>query len=314
MPPPGAVPGGGADVRHDVRVDADPAAPTVPLSLRADCTRCAGLCCVVPAFVASSDFAFTKPAATPCLHLQPDARCGIHAQLRERGFPGCTVYDCFGAGQDVVQLTYGGRDWRSDPTVADEMFAVFPVARHLHELLFYLTAALALPGAAPVHAELARHLAETERLARSDAPALRVLDVGPHRDAVAATLRRASALVRSAAGPRTPDHRGAHLLGADLRRADLRGATLAGALLLGADLRGADLRLADLVGADLRGADLAGADLTDTLFLTQSQVNAARGDAATRLPAGLERPAHWSAERLPVPPRAPAGRSRRAPR
>ncbi|MGW6130718.1 pentapeptide repeat-containing protein [Cellulomonas sp. NPDC055163] len=295
-------------------MDADPAAAAPPLSLRADCARCAGLCCVVPAFVASSDFAFTKPAATPCLHLQPDARCGIHARLRESGFPGCTVYDCFGAGQDLVQLTYGGRDWRADPAVAEEMFAVFPVARQLHELLFYLTAALALPGAAPVHAELTHRLAETERLVRSAAPALRALDVGPHRDAVAATLRRASALVRSAAGTRTADHRGAQLLGADLRRADLRGATFAGALLVGADLRGADLRLADLVGADLRGADLAGADLTETLFLTQSQVNAARGDAATRLPAGLERPAHWSAERLPVPPRAQARRSRRAPR
>ncbi|MBB2921717.1 hypothetical protein FHR80_000611 [Cellulomonas cellasea] len=41
-------------------------------------------------------------------------------------------------------------------------------------------------------------------------------------------------------------------------------------------------------------------------------MNAARGDAATRLPTGLERPAHWSAERLPVPPRSNRTRSRRA--
>ncbi|HEY3438708.1 MAG TPA: pentapeptide repeat-containing protein, partial [Actinotalea sp.] len=34
--------------------------------LVADCSRCAGLCCVVPAFVRSADFAITKPAQTPC--------------------------------------------------------------------------------------------------------------------------------------------------------------------------------------------------------------------------------------------------------
>ncbi|HEY6597232.1 MAG TPA: pentapeptide repeat-containing protein, partial [Asanoa sp.] len=34
--------------------------------LRADCTRCVGLCCVAPAFSASADFAIDKPAGRPC--------------------------------------------------------------------------------------------------------------------------------------------------------------------------------------------------------------------------------------------------------
>ena len=34
------------------------------------------------------------------------------------------------------------------------MFAVLPVMRQLHELLWYLTEALALPAARPVHDEL----------------------------------------------------------------------------------------------------------------------------------------------------------------
>ena len=97
-----------------------------------------------------------------------------------------------------------------------------------------------------------------------------------------------------ASGARKKDRRGADLIGAKLKGADLRGANLRGAYLIGADLRGADLRLADLIGADLRDADLAGADLTDAIFLTQSQLDAARGDAATRLPPSLTRPAHWS--------------------
>lgn len=51
--------------------------------------------------------------------------------------------------------------------------------------------------------------------------------------------------------------------------------------------------MADLIGADLRGADLSGADLTGSIFLTQAQLNAAKGDSATKLPAALTRPAHW---------------------
>jgi uncharacterized protein YjbI with pentapeptide repeats len=114
--------------------------------------------------------------------------------------------------------------------------------------------------------------------------------VAPVREQVGELLTRASELARAPGGP---DRRRADLVGADLRGADLRRANLRGALLIGADLRDADLRSADLIGADLRGASLAGADLTGALFLTQAQVDSARGDGATRLPPVLRRPAHW---------------------
>ena len=55
-----------------------------------------------------------------------------------------------------------------------------------------------------------------------------------------------------------------------------------------------DLRSADVIGADTRGADLRGADLRGALFLLQSQLDAARGDASTRLPLEHAVPAHWS--------------------
>jgi uncharacterized protein YjbI with pentapeptide repeats len=68
---------------------------------------------------------------------------------------------------------------------------------------------------------------------------------------------------------------------------------LRGTYFIGADLKGADLRLADVIGADFRGADLSGADLTGSIFLTQSQLDAAKGDLDTKLPPSLVRPAHW---------------------
>ncbi|GGZ84161.1 pentapeptide repeat-containing protein [Streptomyces echinoruber] len=272
-------------------------------TLRGDCARCFGLCCVALPFAASADFALDKPAGTPCPHLGGDHRCGIHAVLRRRGFTGCTVYDCFGAGQKVSQVTFGGRDWRGGPPGhARQMFTVFPVMRQLHEMLWYLAEALTLPAARPVHPDLRRALADTERLTLGTPAELAALDVAAHRRRVDALLLRTSELIRAAATPgggrpgRRKDRRGADLAGARLKGADLRGATLRGACLIAADLTGADLTGADLIGADLRDADLTDADLTGAFFLTQPQLDAARGSANTRLPASLARPAHWTAQ------------------
>ena len=106
--------------------------------LVADCARCAALCCAALPYARSREFPEDKPAAVPCRHLEEDFRCGIHAGLLEGGWRGCVVFDCFGAGQQVVQVTYGGRTWRDDPATADEMFAVFEVVRALHEVRFLL--------------------------------------------------------------------------------------------------------------------------------------------------------------------------------
>jgi len=261
--------------------------------LRADCSRCSGLCCVAPAFSASADFAIDKPAGQPCPNLAPGFSCDIHASLRQRGFRGCAAYDCFGAGQRISQDTFGGRDWRADPHTAGQMFAAFAVMRQLHALLWYLSEALEFPAAGPVLAELRQALEATERLTRGRAGELLELDLREHHDQVTALLRRASELVRAGLpGPKT-DYAGAELIGARLAGASLAGASLRGACLIGADLRGADLRWADLTGADLRDADLGGADLAGSLFLVQSQLDSAKGDAGTKLPASVSRPAHW---------------------
>jgi hypothetical protein len=262
--------------------------------LRADCANCAGLCCVAPAFAASADFAIDKPAGRPCPNLGDDDLCGIHDRLRDRGFPGCAVFECFGAGQHVTQETFGGRSWRESPELAGAMFAVLPVMRQLHEMLWHLAEAAALSAGSPLLEEVADARARVEGLAAGSAGELTDLDVGGVRAGVGALLERVSELVRSGVPGRAPDRRGADLIGRDLRRTTLRGASLRGAYLLGADLRGTDLRRTDLLGADLRVADVRGADLGECLFLTQPQADAARGDAATVLPAVLTRPAHWA--------------------
>lgn len=270
-------------------------------NLQADCENCFGLCCVALPFAASADFAINKEAGKPCANLQSDFRCGIHTSLRQQGFKGCTVFECFGAGQKVSQDTFGGVDWRSAPEKAKQMFHVFTIMHQLHEMLWYLTQALALHATHPIHSKLGIALDETKRLTGLPADALMELDVPSNRAKVNPLLVKTSELVwressrqqKSTKNGKRIDRRGADLMGAKLRGADLRGANLRGAYLIAADLRGADLRAADLIGADLRDADLRGADLTGSIFVTQVQINSAKGDAHTKLPHALSRPAHW---------------------
>ena len=92
--------------------------------------------------------------------------------------------------------------------------------------------------------------------------------------------------------------KGGNLAGADFDHARLilmcmSFANFKGATFRGADLSGANLAHANLDGADLTGAlmtitSIKGTDLTRVKGLTQSQLDAACGDAETKAPAGLQ--------------------------
>ena len=262
-------------------------APSDGLALVSDCASCAGLCCVLLPYAAVSGFGADKAGGTPCGHLTAENRCGIHDRLRQDGWTGCTVFECFGAGQQTTRVTYAGRSWRDPVTDRGEMAAVFSVLRLVHEMLWHLEEAL-LRSPAPA---LQERYDELAALAARPPQDLLALDLDPLLEAVGDQLGEASVVVRGTAA--ATDHPRADLAGRDLRTSDLRDADLRGALLLGVDLRGADLGRADLLGADLRGADLRGADASQALFLTAPQVAAARGDGATRLPPRLAAPSWW---------------------
>ncbi|MFC5260681.1 pentapeptide repeat-containing protein [Kribbella qitaiheensis] len=255
--------------------------------LRADCSNCYGLCCVALTFSKSADFAIDKDAGEPCPNLQENFRCGIHSKLRPAGFQGCTVYDCFGAGQKISNLA--GASWREQP--GQKMFEALPIMRQLHELLWYLAEALERPETKSIHPDLRAASERIEKLTLE--PDVTTVDLPVEREAINELLLRTSALVRGKQSKKK-ERRGADLFGARLRGADFNSANLRGAYLIAADLRDADLRKADLIGADMRDTNLEGADLSSALFLTQSQVNAARGNQATKLPTALNRPPHWT--------------------
>lgn len=126
-----------------------------------------------------------------------------------------------------------------------------------------------------------------------------------HADLEAADLTQAN-LYRT-------DLRGARLERANFNRATLKRGKMERCDLRGARLDGADLSFARFDDADLRGADLrawfaAKQDEPRNAFeaafrkapvavltLNTEQLTGANGDAATLLPDGVERPAHWDA-------------------
>jgi hypothetical protein len=154
----------------------------LPAHLRADCAACTGLCCVVPPFDALQGFGFDKPAHTPCPHLRDDHRCGIHEHLDARGFRGCTVFDCHGAGQRVSQQLFPGQDWRDSAETAQRMFSAYEQMRGLHDLM-------ALLYTASVHVADARLTAQLDAIERvCENAALDPIEVGELKRSTMALL------------------------------------------------------------------------------------------------------------------------------
>ena len=90
---------------------------------------------------------------------------------------------------------------------------------------------------------------------------------------------------------------GTLLIGAKLQRASLAGANLLAAVLVGSNLQKVTMAKTKFHGALLWKADLRGADLSEATGLTSQQLELTKGNADTKLPAGVERPEHWPAQR-----------------
>ncbi|GFZ31403.1 hypothetical protein CSC2_19290 [Clostridium zeae] len=270
--------------------------------LKADCKNCFGLCCIALYFSASDGFPTNKDAGKPCINLKEDFTCSVHTKLRDRGLKGCTAYECFGAGQKIAQVTYEGKDWRQVPKDSKQMFEVFLIMRQLHEMLWYLTEAFNIHNESQAKQEIGLLINKTEEITLLDGDALLKLDVEAHRNKVNMLLRNTSEMVRNNAKnkghfgnkKKRASARRYDYFGADMRNLELVGADLRGACMIAANLKGTDLSGADLIGADLRDADFCGSNLEGTIFLNQAQINAAKGDANTRLPIRLVRPSHWT--------------------
>ncbi|WP_052022193.1 hypothetical protein, partial [Actinotalea ferrariae] len=193
--------------------------------LASDCTRCVGLCCVALPFRRSADFPVDKAAGDPCRNLLADHSCGIHDRLRREGWVGCTVYECFGAGQAVTAAFPAG--WRDGPAPA--MFAVFPVVQQAHEVLRHLAEAAARTDDAALRErarDLTAELGAAVDAVLTDGAEAAGLDVAGWRGRVGPLLAEVSAALRASVdrGPTPPGTSRRSRHGAVAPRADLVGA------------------------------------------------------------------------------------------
>lgn len=110
----------------------------IGVSLVADCSKCAALCCVSFAFEKSDQISLTKKSGMPCPNLNNKNECNIHDDLVVAGFKGCVRYTCFGAGQRVTQEVFHGANWQADRALLSPMLDSFFIMTRIHELLVIL--------------------------------------------------------------------------------------------------------------------------------------------------------------------------------
>ncbi|MEG0051073.1 MAG: pentapeptide repeat-containing protein [Terrisporobacter sp.] len=266
-------------------------------TLKIDCSKCKGFCCVALYFSKSDGFPKDKVGGTPCTNLKEDFTCKIHKDLNKKGLKGCTSYDCFGAGQKVSQITYKDKTWQKDSKLAIEMFDVFVIMRQLHEMLWYLCDALTFAQDEVTKNKLKTMIKKTEELTNLDGSYILNIDIENHRNKVNCLLKTVGEAVRKVISKKKSNKKplapGFDFIGANLTNTNLLGGNLAGSLLIAANLKDCDLSGAMVIGADMRDANLCGANLENCIFLTQSQINTAKGDSKTKLPKGLIKPSHW---------------------
>ncbi|MEG1478892.1 MAG: pentapeptide repeat-containing protein [Clostridiales bacterium] len=258
--------------------------------LKIDCENCSGLCCVALYSMKTDGFPENKKAGKPCKNLMLDFRCAIHPQLVQAKMKGCLGYHCFGAGQMVTGLYYPDTNWRTKPQKADEIFTTFLTAFQLHQMLWYLIQALSAVEDENLIADIEALILKNEQLTKKLPNELLNIEVENYRLKVNEILKK---VIAKTTNSPISDHENKDFLGKNFKGANLDGKDFSMALLIAANFEGCSLIGANFLGADMRDVNIKNTDLTKAMFLTQMQINTAKGNANTKLPPNICRPIFW---------------------
>lgn len=263
--------------------------------LKIDCSKCFGFCCVALYFSKIDGFPEDKVAGKPCVNLDNDFTCKIHEDLSDNNLKGCINYDCFGAGQKVAQHIYKNTSWRNSPKQAQEMYDVFIIIKNLQEMIWYLYDGIMFTENKDLKNRINCMIEKTKNLTELPIKDILNINIEEHRVKVNFLLKEVRKHVREKIGQKTKEDKplGFDFIGKNLRNKDLIGGNLTGALLIGANLQNQDLSGAIIIGADMRDSDIRGCNMENTMYLTQAQINSARGNSKTKLPPFIERPSYW---------------------
>lgn len=260
---------------------------------RIDCDKCTGLCCTALYFSTFDGFPSDKAAGVPCSNLDSSFRCSIHQKLHAKHMKGCLAYDCCGAGQLVTAL-YGAENWKSSPSSGQEMFDVFVKAYYMQQMLWYLSEVLTLPPAKAHWEEASGYMGQLRHVLNSSPQGILDFNMEKIGAKVNRLLSNSWELSKGTSGPLKGSAKKKDFMGHNFRKARLNGTDFSSALLIAANLEGCGLSGCNFLGADMRDTNIKNADLRDSVFLTQGQLGAAKGNLNTRIPEHLKMPAEWA--------------------
>ncbi|QHI72717.1 pentapeptide repeat-containing protein [Aminipila terrae] len=261
-------------------------------TLSIKCEECCGLCCTALYYAKTDGFPEDKAAGNPCMNLQDDFKCGIHEKLTKYNLKGCRSYDCFGAGQKVTQTIYKGMNWRNNPQIANQMYQVYLTVYQYQQMLWYLIQAA---EAAPDNRQkdsIDLLVKENIMITRMEPERILASDVEKYRGRVNSVLKEVCKAVYKTQKKSFPEY-GTDCMGKNFRNEETRGRDFSMTLLIAANFEGCDLKQTNFLGADMRDVNLKNADLSESLFLTQMQINTALGNKLTKLPEYISRPETW---------------------
>ena len=257
-----------------------------------DCSKCSGLCCTALFFSKIDGFPENKVAGKPCTKLKSDYYCKIHNELGKRNMKGCIGYDCFGAGQHVTQCIYKGKTWQTSQEHSQEIFDVFIIVFQLYQIRYFLEESILVISAKELWSDIQKLINENEAICNATPQSIINFDIESYRNRVNIILKQVSASIVKCF-ENSGNSKVADFLGRSFKKRDMSGLDLSMKLLIATNFDSCIFDGTIFLGADTRDTNFSNADLRESVFLTQGQINSAKGNRNTKLPKHLDYPVHW---------------------
>lgn len=257
------------------------------LQLKTNCSKCSGLCCVALFFFKMDGFPKDKKAGEPCDNLLNNFQCKIHTQLEDKNLKGCIGYDCFNAGEHVTQFIYQGKTYRDLPNRAMEIFDIFMIISQLFQARYYLLEVLTLEISSKMKEKIEWLIVENKKICNYSFNELLSFNLNAYKNKINPILKQICLQLNKNKNVPTV------FLGKNFEGKDMTNLDLSTKLLIAANFKGCRFENTIFLGADTRDTDFSNADLKKAVFLTQGQINSAKGNRNTKLPNHLNYPVTW---------------------
>lgn len=255
-------------------------------NFKIDCSKCCGLCCSALFFSKVDGFPENKKAGIPCSNLQENFFCKIHNKLEETNLKGCIGYDCFGAGQYVTQNLYNGETWLTLKNKKDEIFNVFIIIYQLFQIRYYLEEGKNIIKSNNLINNIKDLILENNAFITLSPTDILKINLKDYRAKVNICLKEVHNNLNIKKLNKV-------LYGKNFKLKNMNNLDLSMELLIGSNFDGCTFNETTFLGSDTRDANFSNANLSKAFFITQGQINSAKGNKNTRLPKDLDYPVTW---------------------